>query len=83
MTLMIDSRMKDILRKQKHLEHMSCRSRGVSGGSLNPPLPVPHFKMSYENEKNGLIETKLFHFHRIFKKNERKSAKPTPKPLYI
>ena len=25
-------------------------------------------KISHENEKFGLIETKLFHFHRIFEK---------------
>ena len=31
----------------------------------------------------GLTETKLFHFHGIFKINEIKLAKRTPTPLYL
>ena len=46
---------------------------GVQGvGSNPPPSPSPIFS-----------ETKLFHFHGIFKKIEIKSAKGTPIPLYI
>ena len=58
-------------------------SEGAQGVGLNP-LPAPHFKISYENgSKFGFSETKLFHFHGIFKKNEIKSAKRTPIPFYI
>ena len=58
-----------------------------SGGSgaLEPP-PPPHasvFKYSMKMKYFGLDETKLFHFHGIFKKNEIKSAKRTPTPLNI
>ena len=34
-------------------------------------------------KKIGLGETKLFYFYKIFKKNEIKSEKGTPTPLYI
>ena len=60
----------------------SCGSRGHSGVSLEPPSPPPVFKnlmkMKLFVRPNYLTETKLFHFHWIFKKNEIKSAKTTP-----
>ena len=74
--------MTDILRKKKHLEHMSGESRKVSGGSLKSPSLFPILKYPVKM-KNGPNETKIFHFHGIFKKNEIKSAKRTPIPLYI
>ena len=52
-------------------------SRGGSGVSLEPPPRLP-----YEIKYFGLSETKIFHFHRILKKNEIKSAKRTPTPLF-
>ena len=41
-------------------------SRGGSGGSLESPSPVFNYPMKMK--KFGLSETKLFHFHGIFKK---------------
>ena len=49
---------------------------GVQRVCLNP-LPVPNFFKSYEIEKFGLSETKLFHFYGTFRKNDKKSAKDT------
>ena len=51
-------------------------SRAGSGGSSNPPPPPPFL----DNPMKMKYETKLFHFHGIFKKNEIKSAKLTPNP---
>ena len=42
------------------------------------PNPRPQFLII----QFGLTETKLFHFHGIFKKNEIKSEKRTP-PIHI
>ena len=51
-------------------------------GLARPPLRSPAFKYHLNV---FFIETKLFRFHRIFNKNEIKSAKQTPslKSLYI
>ena len=57
---------------------ISGGSRGGSGGSSENPSPPPVFKYPMK-----MSETKLFHFHGIFKKHEIKSAKQTPLPLYI
>ena len=51
-------------------------SRGGSGNSLEPPLPLV-FKKPIKMKWFGLSETKLFHFHWIFRKIEMKSAKRT------
>ena len=61
------------------LHHIS--SGGSRGGWLEPPSPSPIFK--YPMKMKCFGETKLFHFHRIFKKNEIKSAKHTPTSLNI
>ena len=58
-------------------------SRGGPGGSLEPPSPLPIVKYPMKMKLFGLTETKFFHFHRIFKKNEIKSAKRTQTLLYI
>ena len=57
---------------------------GSSGGSrdLNP-IPVPVFKYPMINEiicisLSHVSETKLFHFRRIFQKNEIKISKANP-----
>ena len=53
-----------------------------SGGSregLPPsPPPLPAIKYPMKMKLFGISETKLFHFHGIFKINEIKSAKRTP-----
>ena len=51
--------------------------RGFRGFAWTPP-PSPHFKYPMKMESFGLSETKLFHFHGIYKQNEMKSAKKTP-----
>ena len=40
-------------------------------------------KMKYFGLSETKFETKLFHFHGIFRANEIKSAKRTPTPLYL
>ena len=56
---------------------------GVQGFRLGP-LPAPVFKYPMKIKQLGLSETKLFHFHGIFKNNKIKSAKRTPpSPLNI
>ena len=57
-------------------------TEGVQWVHLNP-LHASRFLISYEDEIIGLHETKLFHFHGIFMKNEIKLAKRTPTPLFI
>ena len=52
---------------------------GVQGVSLT----LPAIKYSMKMKKFGLDETKLFHFHRIFKINEIKSTKRNQHLLYI
>ena len=42
---------------------------GVQGVRSNRPLPPPIFKCSMKMNYFSLRETKLFHFHEIFKKN--------------
>ena len=39
--------------------------------------------MGVQAVHSALSETKLFYFHGIFKKDEMKSEKRTPVPLYI
>ena len=47
-------------------------------------FPSNERRKSLQNVSSATVsETKLFHFHRIFKKNEIKSVKQTPTPLYI
>ena len=59
--------------------HMLILSSGRSrGGSLKPSSPPPVVKYPMKMKSFGLNETKLFHFHGIFKKKEIKSAKRTP-----
>ena len=41
-----------------------------------PPRPLFFFKYRMKMKLFGLSETKLFHFHGIFKKNEINSSKP-------
>ena len=48
---------------------------GVQAVRSNP-LPAPVFKYPMKMKTFGLSETKLFHFHGIFKQNEIKSANP-------
>ena len=62
---------------------ISGGSREGSGGLLEPPSMSPIFKYPMKMKLFGLSETKLFHVHGIFKKNEIKSAKRTPTALYI
>ena len=51
---------------------------GVQGVCFSPPSLPPFFiEISYESERFGRNETKLFQFHGIFKKNEIK-ANPHP-----
>ena len=52
-------------------------------GFCSKPPPDPVFKYPMIMKQFGLNETKLFHFHGIFRKNEMKSAKRTPIHLYI
>ena len=54
---------------------------GGGGGGASTPLPV--FKYPMKMKQFGLSETKLFHFHGIFKGNEIKSARQTSIPLCI
>ena len=60
-----------------------------SEGSLKSPPPThthTHtrvFKYPMKLKKFDLSETKLFHFHGIFMKNQIKSAVRNPTPLYI
>ena len=58
----------------------SGRSRG---GSLEPHLPAHVIKYPMKMKWFGLSETKLFHFHGIFKTNEIKSAKGTPSSTHL
>ena len=51
-------------------------------GVRSKPLH-PLFKYPMKIKLFGLTETKLFHFHGIFRKGEIKSAKRTPSPSYI
>ena len=55
-----------------------CTLRGGSRGVARTPSPPLIFKYPMKMKYFGLSETKLFHFHGIFKKNEIKSAKWTP-----
>ena len=55
-------------------------SRGGSGGSLEPHSLPNVFK--YLLKMKRFDETNLFHIHEVFKKNEIKSTKRTPTPLY-
>ena len=57
--------------------HNSGGSRGGSRGSLDPPSPSPFFKYPMKMKKFGLNETKLFHFHGKFMKNQIELAKKT------
>ena len=50
------------------------------GVAWAPPPPLPPSFLNILRKWNNL---ELFHFHGIFKKNEIKSAKRTPTPLYI
>ena len=61
-------------------KHSGGSRGGGSGGSLeHPPCTQPPiFKYPMKIKLFGLSETKLFHFHGIFKKNKIKSAKLTP-----
>ena len=55
---------------------ITCYGRG-----FNPP---PVIKYPLKMKSFGLSETKLFHFHGIFKINEiNKISKANPTPLYI
>ena len=62
-----------------------CAHHGVmyAEGIQGFPQRTPVFKYPMKMKLFGLSETKLFHFHGIFKKNEIKSAKRTPTPLYL
>ena len=60
--------------------NQSGGSRGVHWVRSNP-LPAPSFKYPMKMKQFGLSETKLFHFHGIFKKNEIKSQSE-PQHLY-
>ena len=51
------------------LSKTSGGSRGDSGGSNEPPSPHI-FKYPMEMKQFAVSETKLFHFHGKFKKNE-------------
>ena len=55
----------------------------VVQGVCLTPSPSLVFKYAMKMKLFGLSETKLFHFHGIFKRNGRKSVKQTPTPLYI
>ena len=66
-----------MLYSNTHQHNNSGGSSGGSRGSLEPPS-LPRFKYPMKMKQFGLIETKLFDFHGIFKKNEIKSAKWTP-----
>ena len=54
----------------------------IQKGFTRPP-PHPQFLNILWKWNNLVSETKLFRFHWIFKKNERKYAKRTPTKLYI
>ena len=56
---------------------------GGGGGFALIPLPAPLFRYPMKMKYFGLNETKLFHFHGIFKQNEIKRAKRTHTPLFI
>ena len=51
--------------------------------SIEPPSPPSVFKYPMEMKTFGLNETKLLHFHGIFRKNEWKISKANPTPLHI
>ena len=57
--------------------------RGFRGFARTPLPAGPGLKYPMKLKKIGLIETKLFHFHGIFKKYDLKSSKRTTTPLYI
>ena len=68
----------DHLKNQK----ISGGSRGGSGGPLEPHSLPPCFTFPMKMTQFVLGESKLFHFHVIFVKNEIKSAK-RPQNLYM
>ena len=67
-----DSPPVEILLSAAHSEGVTCTS-----------FPSPVSKYTMKMNEFGFSETKLFHFHGIFQKNEIELAKRTPTPLYI
>ena len=69
--------MPTVLYNQRDISEQWRIKRGLRGRSK--PALCSRFKISYENE---IIETKLFHFHGIFKKNEI-NQQSEPRPNYF
>ena len=80
-------------RKIKHRWHYLWNILRMSEASVVDPegvqgvrftnSPSTLFKYTMKVKLFGLSETKLFHFHGIFKTNEIQSTKRTPTSLYI
>ena len=57
--------------------------RGFRGFARTPEPASSFFKYPMKMKYFGLTETKLFHFHGKYKKNEIKSAKRTPSSTHL